>query len=190
MPGFPCRRAKVRFAADSPLEGARFELPVPRAIRLRFPDFALGYAFDDVHRRQPQIIERRCGRARIRSGVGSAVRSRSELGERPRLAAQAGDYPIWPPLRGSGTGSSNPSPSSGESANHRFRHQCMPTASINRSLRTGVAAATQSIPRDRRHTPRHSEERQMAGFVSDAANIWRQRPSGCAVILARISIKL
>ena len=30
-----------RFATDLPVEGGGFELPVPRAIRLRFRDFAL-----------------------------------------------------------------------------------------------------------------------------------------------------
>jgi hypothetical protein len=31
----------IKFAMDSLLEGNGFELPVPRAIRLRFRDFAL-----------------------------------------------------------------------------------------------------------------------------------------------------
>jgi hypothetical protein len=42
--------------ADSSLEGAGFELPVPRAIRVRFRDFAL-LALADGHRRQLQIID-------------------------------------------------------------------------------------------------------------------------------------
>ena len=31
--------AAIEFAPDSPLEGTGFELPVPRAIRIRFRDF-------------------------------------------------------------------------------------------------------------------------------------------------------
>ena len=46
----------------------------------------------------------------------------------------------------SGTNGSNPASSSAESAANRFRHQWMPTASMNRRLRTGVAAATRSLP--------------------------------------------
>ena len=61
--------------ADSSLEGNGFELPVPRAIRLRFRDFALA-GFADVHLRQLQIIERR------------------------RHAAEAGDYRRRPILHG------------------------------------------------------------------------------------------
>ena len=45
----------------------------------------------------------------------------------------------------SGTDGSNPVPSSAESAANRFRHQCMPTGSMNRRLRTYVAAATRSL---------------------------------------------
>src|ERR1700759_1373053 len=43
---------------DSLLEGGEFELPVPRATKLRFRDFALA-PFADVHLRQLQIMERR-----------------------------------------------------------------------------------------------------------------------------------
>ena len=39
--GHALRSMASNFACDSPLEGNGFELPVPRAIRLRFRDFAL-----------------------------------------------------------------------------------------------------------------------------------------------------
>jgi hypothetical protein len=73
-----------------------------------------------------------------------------------------------------GTESSNPSPSSAESAANRFRHH-MPTASMNSSLRTGRGGRG-LIPRppDSRRSPR-TRRRVMSEdeVMSLVANGWR-----------------
>jgi hypothetical protein len=77
-----------------PLEGDRLELPVPRAIEVRFRHFTLRLA--DGHRRQRRIID-------------GAVQPKPAILLLSRACISRG------------TGSSNPPPSSSESANHRYR---------------------------------------------------------------------
>jgi hypothetical protein len=94
-------RRENRFATDSPLEGDGFELPVPRAMQARLEAKIAGFGC-----MSPSII---CGCRRWPS-----AKAQSEISE-PNLIAR-------------GTGSSNPSPSSEESANHQFlsggAHHC------------------------------------------------------------------
>ena len=80
-----------------------------------------------------------------------------------------------------GTEGLNPFPSSAESAANRFRHQWMPTASMNRRLQTGVAAATRSLgsPKD---STRPTSERQRR-----CSTHWREPPTGMCREPARMS---
>ena len=85
----PALIEKVRFAPDSPLEGDGFELPVPRAMQARLEAKIAGFG---------------CVRRRLSAAaVGGHQLMRKAKSRNRTLIAR-------------GTGSSNPSPSSGESS--------------------------------------------------------------------------